>query len=143
LSDFQKIICVDFDGVLHSYASGWKGADVIPDPPVPGAIEWLKNFLPLPECWGAMAPEPSIKAVIYSSRSKYRKGIKAMKAWLVKHGLEEEYIRYGCLEFPTKKPAAWLTIDDRAICFEGTFPTTEEMANFVPWNKKTASQEPT
>jgi hypothetical protein len=34
-------ICVDFDGVLHSYASGWKGAGVVADGPVDGAIEWL------------------------------------------------------------------------------------------------------
>jgi hypothetical protein len=32
----KPILCLDFDGVLHSYTSGWKGAAVIPDPPVPG-----------------------------------------------------------------------------------------------------------
>ena len=37
----KPTLCVDFDGVIHSYISGWKGADVIPDPPVPGAIEAL------------------------------------------------------------------------------------------------------
>jgi hypothetical protein len=26
----KPILCLDFDGVLHSYSSGWKGADVIP-----------------------------------------------------------------------------------------------------------------
>jgi len=34
------------------------------------------------------------------------------------------------------KPAAFLTIDDRAVCFDGTFPTTEQMLNFKPWYKK-------
>ena len=29
----KPILCLDFDGVVHSYTSGWKGADVIPDPP--------------------------------------------------------------------------------------------------------------
>jgi len=28
----KPILCLDFDGVIHSYSSGWKGADVIPDP---------------------------------------------------------------------------------------------------------------
>src|SRR5690606_19100252 len=40
----RDTVCVDFDGVLHSYVSGWKGGTVIPDPPVPGAIEWLTKL---------------------------------------------------------------------------------------------------
>ena len=38
--------------------------------------------------------------------------------------------------FPTKKPAAFLTIDDRCFCFEGHFPTLGDIDDFVPWNKK-------
>ena len=58
-----------------------------------------------------------------------------MKTWLIKHGLEREYISDNILKFPTKKPAAFLTIDDRAICFNGKFPTSTEMMAFKPWNK--------
>src|ERR1700743_3429981 len=42
---YKPILCLDFDGVIHSYASGWKGADVIPDPPVAGAIEFIREAL--------------------------------------------------------------------------------------------------
>lgn len=133
----NPIICVDFDGVLHSYTSGWKGATVIPDEPVPGAIQWLETHLPVPESLCAIAPEyVGPEVVIYSSRSRQWGGIRAMKKWLLKHGLHAGYIREGILKFPTKKPAAYLTIDDRAICFTGNFPTTEEMMAFKPWNKK-------
>ena len=31
----KKTVVFDFDGVIHSYTSGWKGESVITDPPVP------------------------------------------------------------------------------------------------------------
>jgi hypothetical protein len=133
----NPIICVDFDGVIHSYKSGWKGVSVIPDDPVPGAIEWLAAHLPVPDAICAMAPEYKGPVVqIYSSRSKSWFGRRAMKKWLIKHGLHPAYIYDGILKFPSKKPAAFLTIDDRAICFDGTFPDAKQMMSFKPWNKK-------
>lgn len=39
------------------------------------------------------------------------------------------------LKFPTKKPAAFLTIDDRAFCFKGEFPVAKDLLKFKPWNK--------
>lgn len=134
----NPIICVDFDGVIHSYTSGWKGVSVIADPPVPGAIEWLKQHLPEPEALGGCFAPPFKGPIvqIYSSRSKSWLGRSAMKKWLIMHGLEREYISDGILKFPTKKPSAFLTVDDRAICFNGTFPTADEMMSFKPWYKK-------
>lgn len=116
-----KILCVDFDGVLHSYTSGWQGADVINDPPVQGAIEWLES----------MTINDDYFINIYSARSAQIGGIVAMKKWLINCGFS--FIDY--LEFPVEKPSAYLTIDDRAICFHGTFPSVLELDNFKPWNK--------
>lgn len=138
----NPIICVDFDGVIHSYASGWKGADVIPDEPVPGAIDWLIAHLPVPDALG-MAPEyVGPEPVIYSARSSQRGGIKAMKAWLVKHGVSEWYFRDNILKFPETKPPAFLTLDDRCICFDGRFPTSAEMLAFTSWQKKDVAGHP-
>ncbi len=139
MSEFVPIICVDFDGVIHSYSSGWKGIDVIPDPPVPGAIKWLEEHLPTPDAiyaFGHIAHEGKPIVQIYSSRSKSWRGRRAMKRWLIQHGLPKEYITDRILKFPKKKPAAYLTIDDRAICFDGNFPTADEMLAFKPWNKR-------
>ncbi len=133
-------VCVDFDGVLHSYKSGWKGADVIPDPPVEGAMPWLIE----------LSSDGRFEACIYSSRSKEPGGIEAMREWL-RHHFKQFFLAAGVgrydangwadrhlrrLRFPTQKPAATMTIDDRAFCFEGSFPTLEWIAGFRPWNKR-------
>jgi hypothetical protein len=115
------IILVDFDGVLHSYEQAWQGPDVIPDAPVEGAFDFLKDLI-----------AARMEVNIYSARSRYPEGVVAMKAWFRQHRFE--YVDY--LEFPTEKPAAFLTIDDRCIRFEGTFPTVDEIENFKPWNKR-------
>lgn len=163
LSGKSKDLCIDFDGVIHSYKSGWLGIDKIPDEPVDGAIEWLVKL-----------KENGFQPNIYSSRSKSWFGRRAMKKWFYDKLIEEcsvlekmsdtheKWQNWRCkilniyqsmdqwdihvvesckhfvnnvLKFPTKKPAAYLTIDDRAICFSGIFPTIEEMNNFKPWYK--------
>lgn len=128
----KPILLIDFDGCLHSYTSGWKGADVISDPPVEGAFEFLEKAI------------KEFDVQIYSSRSKHPDGLGAMKVWIDYHWCRYKYpdIPYEDVEdwlpisFPTEKPAAFLTIDDRAICFEGTWPKIEDLKNFKPWNKR-------
>lgn len=75
----KPILCLDFDGVLHSYTSGWQGADVIPDPPVPGAIEFLAEA------------SKHFRIAIFSSRSHQEGGISAMQLWLAIHVNGEPY----------------------------------------------------
>lgn len=118
--DRKPILLVDFDGVIHSYTSGWKGADIIPDPPVNGAAEFLSQAV------------EHFHVNIYSSRTRQDGGLEAMQTWCTKwfgKGLTEE------LFFPKQKPAAFLTIDDRCWCFQGIFPDAEKLLNFKPWNK--------
>jgi hypothetical protein len=131
-NDFLKglrkaTICIDFDGVIHSYTSGWVDIATIPDPPVKGAFdaiyEYMKHFV----------------VCIYSSRSVEPAGILAMEKWFANHGFKE----VDKLYFPDKKPPAFITLDDRGITFTGTFPTVDEIKNFKPWYKtgtKTASE---
>lgn len=121
---FKKTILVDFDGTLHAYTTGWQGAAIVSDPPVPGAIDWLR----------AMLADERFDVQIYSSRSRQEGGIGAMVNWLVTHGMSADEV--DALKWPTEKPAAFLTIDDRAICFDGVFPALDDVANFKPWNKR-------
>ena len=129
----KPILCVDFDGVIHSYSSGWQGADVIADPPVHGALEWL---------WHAQV---YWDVQVYSSRSKEPNAIVAMREWLRYWALKELFFEGEVLEnfmnelsFPTQKPAANMTIDDHAICFEGDWSKIDPKAllEFKPWNKR-------
>lgn len=129
------ILCLDFDGVLHSYTSGWKGADVIPDAPVPGAVDFL------------MESVQRFEVHIFSSRSHQPGGIKAMREaiqqWIVDAGwpmqiavaMAQGYGVDSVLHFPTEKPPALVTIDDRAVCFTGMWPSMESLLSFKPWNK--------
>lgn len=139
----NPIICFDFDGVLHSYTSGWRGADIIPDPPVEGAIKFLIDLVKLDK----------YSVHIYSSRSNQEGGIEAMYEWLYIY-LQEYYAdKYrpistsGAIsnaesilkkiKFPVSKPPALVTIDDRVICFEGHFEgLMYQIQTFKPWNKK-------
>lgn len=124
----KPILCLDFDGVIHSYESGWRGAAVIPDPPVDGAIAFMLGAL------------EHFDVVIFSSRSNQDGGTAAMKAWLREHagqcwhpspagpGLED-------IKFATEKPPAMVTLDDRALTFTGQWPAIEHLKTFKPWNK--------
>lgn len=135
----KPILCLDFDGVIHSYDSGWKGADVVPDPPVPGAMRFIRD-----------AAE-HFTVAIHSSRSSQFGGISAMSQWLRQHFREywaadpahcEDIDWTHCNDFlaeiiwAKEKPAAMVTIDDRALTFNGTWPSLETLREFKPWNKR-------
>ena len=139
----KPILLLDFDGVCHSYTSGWQGADQIPDPPVPGLFEFLAQALKY------------FDVQIYSSRSNQPGGIGAMKDWFLTQYQQwfsilaaeaksqgrtnwppdQDFPHPNRLKFPTDKPPAFLTLDDRAWCFTGQWPDPHGLLQFGPWNK--------
>lgn len=124
----KMILCLDFDGVCSSYLSGWKGAAVIPDLPVDGLFEAIKAY------------NVYFDVQVFSSRSNQPGGIDAMQDWFLKHW-QEYHLRRGTevphlpVKFPTEKPPAFVSLDDRTITFTGIFPDTEMLLHFKPWNK--------
>jgi hypothetical protein len=134
----KPILCLDFDGVLHSYDSGWRGAIVVSDPPVPGAMAFL---------FGAIE---HFDVQIFSSRSGWAGGVEAMQCWLRNKCLQflelDQLATHAecenmasrllaAIKWPTEKPPAMVTIDDRALTFRGSWPTMRELLDFKPWNK--------
>ena len=122
----KRLLVLDFDGVIHSYKSGWQGASVIPDPPVPGAFEFILEAV------------KHFDVAIYSSRSGQEGGKQAMLEWLgywsvieLPHDTNLGFL--GNIQWPTEKPPAFLTIDDRAMLFTGQWPDMDDLKNFKPW----------
>lgn len=116
-----KTVVFDFDGVIHSYKSGWKGETVIPDEPVPGIKDSLRDI-----------HKAGYEIVVVSSRCRTNEGMDAIHDWLLKYDLIK-YVDLICKE----KPPAIVYIDDRAICFDGHPETLlDKIQNFKPWNKR-------
>jgi len=117
----KPILCVDFDGVIHSYKSGWKGVASIPDPPNTGAIEWITSTL------------ESFDVRIFSARCNDPGGIEAMIGWFREWGLPDEAAKQ--LRYEPGKPSAFLVIDDRAVQFAGDFSQlrADQLRAFKPW----------
>ncbi len=125
----RKILSLDFDGVINSYTSGWHGIDVLPDPPVPGAREFL------------LEATQYFDVAIYSTRSADPKGIDAMQryvmALLSQDGTANDggVEAYNRISWPTTKPPASVGIDDRQLTFMGHWPSMAVLEAFKPWNK--------
>jgi hypothetical protein len=112
-------VAVDFDGVLHSYTTPWIDAVTIPDPPVPGAMEWLQQI------------SDDFQVIVFTTRGKTDAGKSAVMEWVYRHsGLT--------LPVAAEKPPALIYLDDRAYRFEGpgTFPSAEQIHRARPWNKR-------
>lgn len=114
----KKTIVFDFDGVIHSYKSGWQGVNVISDEPVDGikeVIDELRN--------------KNYEVVIVSTRSADINGKNAMEEWLVKYNIVVDKIS-------DIKPPALVYIDDRAITFDGnTDGLVEKICAFRSWTE--------
>jgi hypothetical protein len=129
VSNRKPILCVDFDGVIHSYKSGWQGPARIDDEPVPGAIQFLYEAL------------QAFRVCIFSSRSNSQAGIDAMQNYVALHaakytGYVHDFKRWWeDIEYPTNKPSAFVTLDDRALNFSGVWPSISLLLNFKPWHE--------
>lgn len=128
----KPIICIDFDATIHSYGHGWQNGEIYGDV-LPGFFAWYE------------AASKLFTIMIYSSRSKDIVKRTAMADWL-----RMQYRRWrrevvnalpyeAEFTFTDVKPPAFLTIDDSAIQFQGTWEdpalNPDVLANFKPWHK--------
>lgn len=117
--EYVPTVVFDFDGVIHSYKSGWKGVDVIPDPPVPGISGAIDDIR-----------ERGYRVVVVSTRCATLEGRAAVRRYLREHQINVDDVM-------TEKPPAVVYIDDRAICFNGdATDLLSQIESFKPWYYK-------
>jgi hypothetical protein len=130
----KPILLLDFDGTATDYKSGWQGPTNTPDKPVEGLFEFLVDAILY------------FRVNVFSARSAEPGGIEAMKMWFMHHEREwrlatnrpaSSYLELCSyhLEWPTTKPGAFITLDDRVWLFTGKFPSVKELLAFRPWWK--------
>lgn len=108
--DPQRVIAVDFNGVLDNY-TGWKGKNSeFTFEPRPGVADFLR----------------AIKAMGYFPVVFTAANVDSVWSWLIFHNLDELVA-----DVTNVKVAAIIYVDDRAIKFEGNFSDTlHQIANF-------------
>lgn len=127
----MKTICFDFDGVIHSYTSGWKGCTEIPDPPV--ELEQMKEEL------RDLKFGYQYEIVIFSTRCRTLEGKTAIWKWLEKYDLDI-YIDRLC----DTKPPAIAYVDDRGIHFDGHWKgIADTVFDFETWFEKDSRKKHT
>lgn len=117
-----KTVLIDFDGVIHSYVSGWKGDVNIPDVPNDSAIYKIQEYI-----------DAGLDVVVFSTRAKTEAGKVAIKFWLANHGLRDDIVE--TLKITSEKVLGVLIIDDRGFRYRGQFPSVEFINDFKPWTK--------
>lgn len=121
---YKPNIVFDFDGVIHSYKSGWKGAENIPDPVVPGIADAIRELR-----------EIGYRVVVVSTRCSTPKGMGAVRYYLKKNEIIVDDVLM-------EKPPALCYIDDRAIRFDGhPEKLVGQVINFRTWMESDARND--
>ncbi len=113
---YAPTVVFDFDGVIHSYQSGWKGAGEIPDPVVPGIVEAIDELR-----------AGGYRVVVVSTRCADPAGKAAVEDYLTENRIAVDGVM-------AEKPPALCYVDDRAICFRGNaWRLVDQIKGFKSW----------
>ena len=117
--EYKKIILVDLDGVLNNYKGDFN-QNYIPSPKE-GALEFIKKL--------------SIKYKVYLFTTR---NLLLASEWIIKHGFKNYIYEVTQIKHP-----AYLYIDDRTICFNGSFQQLEEQIESFQtyWNVNPENQD--
>lgn len=120
----KRIICIDFDGVIHDYSNGWQGEDV------------FGQMIPNADTGTSVLKKKGWTIIIFTTRKKTDK----LEKWLNEHNISYDYIN----ENPSQpgntsgKIIADVYLDDRGICFRGRWDSwlVRDIIDFEPWQEQ-------
>lgn len=122
----KKVICVDFDGVIHQY-SGWLGKRIF-KPPIDGVAKFLGRLKELD--WVVIVWTSRIETDLISDYLKF-------------HDIPFDHINHNPENVEQHchpaKPIADVYLDDRAVAFSGVWSDAlfDVIINFTPhWRPK-------
>jgi hypothetical protein len=115
----NKIIAIDFDGVIHSFEHGFHDGTIYGTP-----IQGSKESLEL------LSKEYTL--ILFTAKAKPdrplvngKTGIELVKEWLKKYDLDKYF-----LDITAEKPRCLCYIDDKAIRFTSWDNTLQELKKF-------------
>lgn len=115
---YTPTVVFDFDGVIHSYVSGWQGVENTPDPVVPGIKEAIEQIR-----------ERGYRIIVVSTRCASTTGMEAVRKYLKDNKIYADDVM-------AEKPHALCYVDDRAICFRGEAELlVEQVTGFKSWTE--------
>lgn len=120
----KKTICIDFDGVIHDYSTGWQGEDV------------FGNMIPNADTGTSVLKQKGWTVIIFTTRKK----TDGLEKWLKEHNISYDYINEnpGQPENTSGKIIADVYLDDRGICFRGRWDQwlLREIFDFESWQEQ-------
>jgi ribonucleotide monophosphatase NagD (HAD superfamily) len=106
MSNYQKTIAIDFDGVIHRYSRGWHDGTIY-DKPMEGAVDAILRLM-----------KRGYRIVIFTCRAETEDGRRDVLKWLDKHFDWERTVgHFYEPEVTNVKPKAIAYIDDRGLRF--------------------------
>jgi len=160
----KPTLCIDFDGVIHDYRYGWDGGSIRGDV-TPGFFEWaiqasklftlavystrskdaeqvskMTNWLSH-QAYKAMPPGKVMYGDCDDAGQLFGLTAKCRRMWFsYAESTSDPAFIDDRMEFylVAEKPVAFLTIDDRAIQFNGSWSDAmigpEQIKAYKPWN---------
>lgn len=115
---YKPILALDFDGVIHRYSQGWQDGTIY-DIPTEGFADWARR-----------ATEHFTLVVVSSRLRLAENGAADIRDWMESHGIDP-----GLFEFAIFRPPAFMSIDDRAVQFQGDWSQLDpkRLTGFKPW----------